>query len=48
MPRKKEKQTESIALFSGFSNEQLKLLEGNNVKKIAEQTREVSDMPETD
>ena len=48
MLNKKEKQTESIALFSGFSNEQLKLLEGNNVKKIAEQTREVSDMPETD
>ena len=46
MLNKKEKQTESIALFSGFSNEQLKLLEGNNVKKIAEQQREVSDMPE--
>tara|TARA_R100000458_G_C8248489_1_gene225879 strand:+ start:395 stop:1153 length:759 start_codon:yes stop_codon:yes gene_type:complete len=48
MLNKKEKQTESIALFKGFSNEQLKLLEGNNVKKIAEQSHEVHDMQQED
>lgn len=46
MLNKKEKQTESIQLFSGFSEKQLKALEGGNVKKIAEQTREVLDMSE--
>lgn len=46
---KKEQKTESIALFQGFSPEQLKLLEGgNNVKKIGEQTRELPDMSEED
>lgn len=48
MLNKKEKQTESIQLFSGFSDKQLKVLEGGNVKKIAEQTREVPDMSEND
>ena len=34
MLNKKEKQTESIQLFSGFSDKQLKLLEGGNVKSV--------------
>tara|TARA_R100000353_G_scaffold21739_1_gene19381 strand:- start:454 stop:1215 length:762 start_codon:yes stop_codon:yes gene_type:complete len=46
---KKEQKTESIQLFQGFTPEQLAVLEGgNNVKKIAEQTRELPDMPEED
>tara|TARA_R100000234_G_C4843166_1_gene111989 strand:- start:6 stop:521 length:516 start_codon:yes stop_codon:yes gene_type:complete len=46
---KKEQKTESITLFKGFSKEQLELLEGgNNVKKIATQTRELPDMPDED
>ena len=46
---KKEKKTESIQLFQGFSPDQLKVLEGgSNVKKIAEQTREVPDLQEED
>jgi|TARA_R100000353_G_scaffold40321_2_gene32001 hypothetical protein len=46
---KKEQKTESLALFQGFTPEQLKLLDGgNNVKKIAEQTRTVSDVSEED
>ena len=48
MLNKKEKQTESIALFKGFTNEQLELLEGKNVKKIAEQSHEVYDMQQED
>jgi hypothetical protein len=48
MLNKKEKHTESIALFKGFSNEQLELLEGKNVKKIAEQSHEVYDMQQED
>ena len=44
-----EQKTESLALFQGFTPEQLKLLDGgNNVKKIAEQTRTVSDVSEED
>jgi len=36
-------------LFQGFSPDQLKVLEGgSNVKKIAEQTREVPDLQEED
>tara|TARA_R100000656_G_scaffold90813_1_gene66052 strand:+ start:940 stop:1734 length:795 start_codon:yes stop_codon:yes gene_type:complete len=42
---KKEQKTESIALFKGFSPEQLELLEGKNVKKIASQEREVHRLP---
>ena len=46
---KKEQKTESIQLFQGFTPEQLEVLEGGkNVKKIAEQTRELPDMPEED
>ena len=45
---KKEQKTESIQLFQGFSPEQLKVLEGGNVKKIGEQTRELPDMSEED
>jgi len=43
---KKEQKTESIALFKGFSPEQLELLEGKNVKKIASQEREVHRLPD--
>jgi hypothetical protein len=35
-------------LFQGFSPEQLRVLEGGDVKKIAEQTRELPDVPEED
>jgi len=45
---KKEQKTESIQLFQGFSPEQLQVLEGGNVKKIAEQSRELPDVPEED
>tara|TARA_R100000697_G_scaffold122821_1_gene153301 strand:- start:1932 stop:2459 length:528 start_codon:yes stop_codon:yes gene_type:complete len=46
---KKEQKTESIQLFQGFTPEQLEVLEGGkNVKKIAEQTRELPDMSEED
>jgi len=45
---KKEQKTESIQLFQGFNPKQLEILEGKNVKKIAEQTREVPDMREDD
>lgn len=38
---KKEQKTESIQLFKGFSPKQLELLEGNNVKEIASQEREI-------
>jgi hypothetical protein len=45
---KKEQKTESLTLFKGFSEKQLNLLEGKDVKQIATQTRQVHDMPETD
>ena len=38
---KKEQKTESIQLVKGFSPKQLELLEGNNVKEIASQEREI-------
>jgi hypothetical protein len=43
---KKEQKTESISLFKGFSPEQLELLEGKNVKKIASQEREMHRLPD--
>lgn len=43
---KKEQKTESIALFKGFSPEQLAALEGKDVKKIASQEREVFELPD--
>lgn len=43
---KKEQKTESIALFKGFSPEQLAALEGKDVKRIASQEREVLGLPD--
>ena len=43
---KKEQKTESIALFKGFSPEQLAALEGKDVKQIASQEREIPQLPD--
>ena len=43
---KKEQKTESIQLIKGISPKQLEILEGNDVKEIASQQREVPRLPD--